>query len=233
MDQNQTAYYFDNAIIPPQFIICGVKLRPYCLGHHLMLKHINSPINSETEAKSMDILDGSYWLFHAIVVCSLTFEENLELMNDDAKLKEVFAQFTKHLQAQIKIEPNWNIYTKLVLFKRYITYHFSMPMYENETKEAEKASGIGWEQGIYTALKQNLGYTESEILNMPFRKLFYEWCSVGEANGCIKVWNKSTLAQYAMSKGLLKTNYNYKTSEQMPEGTTLNDYLKSKGLIGK
>ena len=202
-DQKETAYYFDSALLPPPFTICGVQLRPFCLGHYLILRHVNSPINAEV-AKDVDMIEGIYWLFHAIIVCALTYEENLKLLEDDQLLKETTAKFSDHLMQAMTKEKNWNIHEKLVLFKRYLGYHFSIPMYEQEGKDEGKPTGIDWTQGIYTVLKQDLGYTESEILNMPMRKLFYEWCSVAERNGCIKVFNKTSLMQYAYAKGLLK-----------------------------
>jgi hypothetical protein len=200
---SETAYYFDSALMPPNFVICGVKLRPFCLGHYLILRHLKNPVISE-DIKDVNGIEGIYWILHAIVVCALTYEQNLELLQDDNKLKETFEGFCENFIKLIDTETGWNIHQKLTLFKQYLAYHFSIPMYEEEIKDEAKPTGIDWTQGIYTILKQDLGYTESEILNMAMRKLFYEWCSIGERNGCLKVFSKTSLTQYAVAKGLIK-----------------------------
>jgi hypothetical protein len=170
-------------------------------------------MNSEV-LKDVGIEEGMYWLFHALIVCAQTYEQNIAMLDDEQKLKDTCKQFTDHLIKVMREEPGWNIYAKLLLFKKYLAFHFSIPIYEEENARESKPSGIDWTHGIYTVLKQHLGYSESEILNMPFRKLFYEWCSVAESNGAIKVSNRTSLTQIAIAKGLIKTDFKYNSVVQ-------------------
>ena len=203
MSDNETGYYFDTALIPPQHIVCGVQLKPFCLGHYMILRQLHNPLISDVE-RAVTADEGVYWLFHAIITCALSYEDNLEMMQDDAKFKKICNEFSEHLIQNMADDAKWNIPAKLLLFKKYINNHFSMPMYEVEGKHEGKASGIDWCQNMFNIFKQHMGYTDTEILNMPFRKLFYLYCSYAEENGALKVFNKTTLRQYATAKGLIK-----------------------------
>jgi len=198
-----TAYQFDTAILPPKFTICGVRLLPFCLGHFLLLRQLNNPIIEETP-KEVTFQDGIYWFFNALLICGLSFEDNIELLCDEKLMEKTYHLFTTNLLKNIESEPSWNLFEKLTLFKSYMNYHMDMPLYTEENKPAkDKApSGIDWTQNIYVTFKK-LGYKESEILNMNFRKLFYEWTSHAESEGAITVWNKQNLDQLARAKGLL------------------------------
>ena len=200
MKSSQTAYFYDEALMPPTFTICGMKLRPFCLGHFLILRQLKSPLNGENEIE-VNFTDGIYWLFHALIVCALSYEDNLELLNDDDKFASIFKEFSDKLVKNMELDKNWNIHEKLMLFKQYMAYFMEMPMYTGEGEGSTKApSGTDWCSNIFVIFKSHLGYTESEILNMNFRKLFYEWCNYAEENGAIQVSNKTTLAQHRLAK---------------------------------
>lgn len=125
------------------------------------------------------------------------------MLADDSLHKELLQDFTKNLQKNMKAEKDWNIFSKLALFKEYLNYYMDVPVYneEHETK-APIPSGTDWKQNIFLIFKK-LGYKESDILNMNFKRLFYEWCSYAESEGAIRTWNKQDLTMLARSKGLL------------------------------
>lgn len=203
MHQVNTAYYFDSAILPPVFTICGVELKPFCLGHYIILRQFNSPVAAETEV-AIDRVAGAYWLFHAILVCAQSYEDNLLILKNDQLLEATTEQFNQHLIKQMHNEPGWHIDAKLKLFKEYLNYFMELPMFTEETSKDDGApSGTDWVQNIFVTFKK-MGYTESEILNMNMRKLLYEWCSHAEEQGAIKVFNRGNLQQYLAAKGMLK-----------------------------
>jgi len=197
-----TAYHFDTALLPVIWTICGVQLKPFSLGHFVILKQLKSPMINEQE-RDLGIQEGLYWFFNALLVCALSYEDNLELMQNEAEFEKTYKQFTENLLKNIGQEKDWNIFSKLHMFKQYMSYYMEMPIFDEEGKPSEKSpSGIDWIQNIFVTFKK-LGYDDIEILNMNFRKLFYEWTSYAEGEGAIRVWNKTNLDQLALARGLL------------------------------
>ena len=197
-----TAYKFGNSLIPIDWYICGVKLRPFCLGHYIILEMIDNPLVA-AQIKELPINDILSWFFSALLVCAATYEDNIETLNNDVKHKELFDQFCIHIKNNMDAEKDWNIFSKLKSFKDYFDYYMDVPIYNEEHKSKDKTpSGNDWRTTIYLTFKK-FGYNESEILNMSFKKLFYIWASYAESEGAIKVWNKMDLESLARQKGLI------------------------------
>lgn len=190
-----TAYKYSSALIPINFTICGVVLKPFSMGHMLILESLASPLVS-SEKSNISMEDGIYNFFAALLVCAQSYEDNLITLNNDNLYKETMSQFIYNLMKNIDFDPNWNIYSKLNMFKEYMDYYMDIPFFTEQTDNSNDIpSGTDWKQNIFVVFKK-MGYTESEILNMNFKKLFYEWCSWAESEGGIKVWNKYEVQQY-------------------------------------
>ena len=196
-----TSYRFSNAVLPDKFIICGVELKPFCLGHYILLEHIGNPILNPDPVE-VPKEDGLYWFFMALIVCSFSYEDAVTLLNDEQLFTEISKSFFDNLMKNMDAEKDWNYFTKINLFKNYLQYYTQMPIYNEENASAESmiASGTDWKTNIYLIFKK-MGYDESKILNMNMKKLFFEWCSYAEAEGAIKVWNRVDLEQYKNLKG--------------------------------
>lgn len=193
MRQDVTSYHFADAIMPVDFIVCGVYLRPFSLGSFLLLEQTGNPMMGEA-AVDVSMSDGLYHFFSALLICSTTYEENLKILSDDVLHKKIFDAFTDNLLKNIEIDPQWNIYHKINLFRDYINHHMEIPFYSEENTQKGLASGTDWKQNIFLTFKK-LGYSETEILNMSFKRLFNEWCSWAESEGAIKVLNKWEVKQ--------------------------------------
>ena len=48
-----------------------------------------------------------------------------------------------------------------------------------------------------TLAKNEFGYSDLEIFNMPMKRLFYEWCSSAEKHGAIRVQNTDEMEALA------------------------------------
>jgi len=203
---NEQAFYYDTALLPPTFTVCGVALKPFCLGHFLILRQLGSPMNIEKEMPSnLSGEEGLYYLFHAILVCGMSYEENLELLRDDKSFIKIGKQFSKNLLKNIKQDKNWNILHKFRLFKQYIAYFMDGPAWEELGKASKDSpSGSDWCQGLCSILKMHYNYTDTEIMNMSFRQALYLWTSYAEEQGAVKVMNKSSMNMIAKARGLIK-----------------------------
>jgi hypothetical protein len=192
MSDNTTIYHYTEAILPRSFTICGITLKPFSLGHLLLLERMNNPLIAMTE-ESFDMDVGLSHFFQALCICALTYEDGLKMINDEEFSKEVIEVIQKSIDHNMSIEPNWNIYGKNNIFKEYMQYFFEIPTYSVESRNNEGAStGLDWKIGIWQTFKR-MGYSETEILNMNMRRLFYEWCQYAESEGTIKVVNARTM----------------------------------------
>ena len=189
MPKDFTSYRFSDAVLPDKFVICGVELRPFCLGHFILLEHLNNPILNQ-EATDIALEDGMYWFFLALLVCSFTYDDAVELLNNEDEFKRISDQFFTNLTRNLEVEADWNIFSKMQLFKNYLRYYMDMPIYTEETSaDVTTPSGTDWKQNLFLIFKK-LGYKEKDILNMNMKKMFFEWCSYAEAEGAIKVMNR-------------------------------------------
>ena len=189
--------YFDyvNVIEPKIFTICGIQLKPFSLGHYLLLEKLQNPFLTDNPNFQIDLVNGIYNFYFALIICGHSYEENVELLNNEKELKRICNKISKHIIKVSKKEKGWNIWEKIVMFKQYIRYFSDIPNFTIENQSNSAASGIDWKQNLFTIAKSEWGYTDTEILNMPLSRLFYEWCSFAEKNGSIHVLNHDEMEQ--------------------------------------
>lgn len=192
--EDSTAYSFSSAIFPSDFIVLGIKLRPFSLGSLIILEKYSSPIVSSNEV-DLNLVDGIYNFLFGLVICGQTYEQNLLMLENIELLNNTMKQVTDNMLINMDLEKGWNIFDKMNIFKNYIDYHMDIPIFTEQNENKELPSGTDWKTNIFITFKK-MGYTETEILNMNFKKLFYEWCSWAESEGGIKVWNKYEVQQY-------------------------------------
>jgi hypothetical protein len=160
----------------------------------------NPMIEEKITEASLDV--SLFYFFQALLICAASYEDNMELLNDDEKYKSIFDKFQVNLLKNMEQDKGWNIFSKIKMFKEYLNYYMDVPIYTEERESKPTTpSGTDWKQNIYLTFKK-LGYQESEILNMNFLKLFYEWCSYAEGEGAIKVMNSMDLYQLNRLKGI-------------------------------
>ena len=189
MTDDLTQCRLGDSILMDITTICGVRLRPFCLGHIILLESLGNPLISPTE---MDITlsEGAANFIIALLVCAMTYEDGIEFLTNDKILGKILINFCDNLSKNIEADKNWNLFDKLNLFQKYMATHLDMPFYETITKSATSSpSGSDWKSSIFTIFKKN-GYTESEILNMNLKKLFLTWVSFAEEAGTVKMLNK-------------------------------------------
>jgi signal transduction histidine kinase len=199
---NRSPFSYNEAINPRQFIICSLELRPFCLGHYILLEQIQSPFITDDPNASAEMGEGLAHFLMCLLVCSQTYEDNVKMLNDWKMLTVATKALQKNLFKSMKKDKQWNIYHKLALFKDYIRFFTEMPIFQVEQQSDRVPSGIDWKQNLFTIAKNEWGYTDAEILNMPLRRLFFEWCSYAEKGGGIRVQNSEEMdnLEYMMGK---------------------------------
>lgn len=198
MTNELTTTKYEDAICPKVFDVAGWTLAPFCLGHYILLKKIKSPVvmdNAGGETLSVDTFSLSQEeqtkkledFFTAVMICAVDYPLASKALRDDDLLTKVAKNFMDVAMKDMQ-RPNWNYPREFYVFKQYLKYYFNIPPFRSLSKAASKPSGTDWKQNIFIIFKK-LGYTESEILCMPFNKLFLEWTSEGEANAKLHVFN--------------------------------------------
>lgn len=115
------------------------------------------------------------------------------MFEDDAYFKEVLAVFEEGIAKYIKKTDGWNIYMEIVAVKEYLDYYInSMPNF-SEKGPPSNPSGLDWKANLYAIMKNEYGYSESEIMNMSLRRLYAEWVTFAAKNGAIEVKSKQQL----------------------------------------
>lgn len=189
-----TSYFYSNAILPKKFTICGVELKPFSMGHLMLLEHTGNPI-VDLNIQKVSLNDSIYYFFHALLICALDYEDNLKIFDDSSEYDKYAKTFITNLYKNMEVDKHWNVVDKLLLFEKYISYYMDMPLYTEEgTGDTGIPSGSDWKQNLFLIFKK-LGYTDKEILNMNFKQLFYIWSSYAESEGAIKVMNKFDIQQ--------------------------------------
>ncbi len=192
MDE-MTQCNYGSALLPKDRTICGVRLKPFCFGHLILLEETNNPLIAKDEIP-VGYSEGVFRLYQALLVCALSYEDGLELLSNKDKWIREWKRFEKNLVKNMDIEKDWNILAKVNLFKNYMNYYLDLPAYEiiqGGSNSTSSKSGTDWKNAIKVIFKK-LSYSESEILNMNMKQLFQEWTSYMECEGSIKVFNKFT-----------------------------------------
>ena len=199
MDDTKT-YSFAETLIAPEHIICSVQLRPFSLGHWIVLENYSSPLLSD-QLYPDDISNDStenynHCLRHILLfifVCSHNYEDNLRLI-DDKEFYEISREaFEKHICEYIKHTKGWNIFHEINKIKEYLNYYINSMPHFVERGTPSQPSGIDWKSNLYAILKNEYGYLQNEIMDMSMRRIYSEWVSFAVKNGAIEVKTKQQL----------------------------------------
>lgn len=178
------------AILPDPYRILGVKLRPYSLGSYFLMQRFDVAFVSEDSNKEGGVPD----LLLAIAICSRTFEEFLEFINDEEEFYKWSRDWGKQVEKMMKKDKDFNMLYKFMDFEKYMKDGITIPKYfEGEQAEEGSVSGAHWTHSVLSVLTANLGYTHSEALNMSLSKAladYFKWC---ESQGMVHLMTDDEL----------------------------------------
>jgi len=170
-----TAFAQATDTVPEPCFILGTSLRPFCLGHHLLLKKLDLPFAGRPRASA-----GFDQIQIGIVICGQRYEETLEQLLTGT-WEKIFDQW----QAEVKKRsPSKAVIREAeILFRAYLEDGYRQPpIWQGEA--GHKVSVILSTPWVL-ALKNRLvmaGYAESEVLNGYLPGRWYDYYSVLELN---------------------------------------------------
>jgi hypothetical protein len=194
MDNTTRTYSFAEALITPEHVVCSVSLRPFSLGHWTFLDQCESPLLSAElypeEVSSDPNENYKNCIRHIllfVIICAHTFEDCKRMVDDAKFFEETKALIEANMCKYIKNTASWNIFIEVNKVREYLNYYIkSMPEFV-EKGPPTPPSGIDWMQNLYAVMKNEYGYSESQIMNMSMRRMYSEWVTFAAKNGAVEV----------------------------------------------
>jgi hypothetical protein len=194
------SFSFSEALITPEHAVFNVILKPFSLGHWVFLDSYQSPLLQAEEYPEEISNDPSenyrncirhMMLF--VLTCSHSYEDNKRLIEDVEFFNQTKVIMEENLSKYIHRNKNWNIFEEVNKVRNYLDYYINSMPHFVETGNPSPPSGIDWMQSLYAVMKNEYGYTESQIMNMSMRRIYSEWVAFAAKNGTITVKTKQQL----------------------------------------
>lgn len=177
---------FASALLsPPQPVCIGVRLRPFSLGHKLLLQDMDSAFVTGR-------FPGHEDLIAAACVCAHTWEENLRLR--ESRLRRWLLLKTWGLLAG-----KFDIIAATATLLYYVRSSDYFPETEPPPRNSCRELSSPYEARLYLLLR-GLGFSESEAMNMPLAAANLLYASEGETEGKIQLVHERTHAVIRAAK---------------------------------
>lgn len=162
------------AAVPEPYQVLGLRLKPFTLGHHILLRRFGCAFvaDAETEVTKGDLLLGC-------LICSMWNAEFLEFMDDPEHAAKIIKWGEQCGQ--------FNFAEKCQLFQDYLKASFQEPSF-TIVGEGGDTSG-DWSQNLKLAMMIKLGHTEEAVLNTPLASLMSDYFRCAEIDGLIRIQN--------------------------------------------
>lgn len=168
------------AIVPEPCFIFGTPLRPFSLGHHLLLMRMGLPFAGKpmAPAEMEQIQIG-------IAICGQTYDETLEQFLT-CQWQRVFARWKRDVCGRGFFRRTFSkrvLKEAETLFRAYLQDGYEQPpIWKGGKREnAQVAISVPWPLLLKNRLVM-AGYMERDVLNGYLPKLWYDYYSVVEIN---------------------------------------------------
>lgn len=184
------------AALPDRHTVLGVPLRPFAIGHQLLLERIGSPFAYCEPAKAED-------LFIGLLVCSQSHAEAAETLNSP-ELPAIVSGFTKAILRAASKPPRWwqrrlpvDLAAKLAAFEAYLAAARAIPEFEwNDDPNSELVTlGSHPLHVLKITLMSKLHFTEEQALNCPYALAHWNHATLNELTGKLSLIDRQERAQ--------------------------------------
>lgn len=200
-----SAAWFEAAHPAPNVVCLGLRLRPYCLGHQILLRLQDSPLAGEEPPIALfeDPIKAFQELAYGVVICAQSYEAGLRSVRSRFVLP-AFARVWA-LLIRSRVSPR----RELIKFHRYRTEAMWFPETNSPLKTRSLASP--WEFRLLASLQQLFGKSESEALNMPLSRATALYTAWLEHERKLELWGEDDEALFGAldrfeKDGLLPTS---------------------------
>lgn len=178
------------SLIPEFYSLLGVKLRPFSLGHIFLMRRFGCKFSAD-DPNTMGGIDD---LLLGIAICCRSYEGFLEFIDDPVEFNKWCKKWGKYIKKHVRKNKNFNLIKQFHLFKEYMKSGIIIPKYwETQNTESSMESGSHWTQSVYNVLISDLGYNQTDALNIPVSKALNEYYKHLEKNGIINLMSDEEL----------------------------------------
>ena len=181
------------ATVPEPCSILGTALRPFCLGHHLLLKRLELPF------AGIAMADASWEEIQVgIAICGQEwFESREQLLN--GSWPRVFARWQRELEGRW-----WNrrrnssatLAEAVALFRAYLADGYKrVPLWEDLNVKTGIELSAPWELVVKNKLIQN-GHSEDDVMRQYLPSAWYDYYTIGELNAANRCENPANWKPY-------------------------------------
>ncbi len=178
---------YADAIIPTPYTILGVGLKPFSIGHYLLMARFNCAFATDTDtvASIPDLLLG-------LCICSRSYEDFLAFIEDEKGMAAWLDKWGRVIRKQCK--QGEEMFEKFYLFKQYMAQGTVIPKYWNEEGADDgRQSGAHWSQNVLNVLVSECGYSQSEAFNAPLARAFADFFKFAERNGLLTLMSEEEI----------------------------------------
>lgn len=189
----------------PEPVRClGLTLKPYSLGHSLLLqRHGNGFL----------VGDGDYGdLISGVLICSQSWEEFQSAWLQINKYPKL-SFWGMFLRVWGFLARRYDVIAEAEKFKQYVKAGSYWPDVNPPT--AGKKMVCPWENRLKLSLMKEMKLTESEVLNRPLAQSHIDFCTIGEMNGVLEMFSEE-------NEAFLNFHKNRIAQEQSGENKSLN-----------
>lgn len=166
---------FYHAAIPEPFTILKLRLRPYSLGHIILLHRVESAFVLGGGVHAEDLIT-------SVFICSQTYEEALRAL-DNPKLPKFMRRWERRLG-------HFDFALKTKEFADYIQAHSQSPLFKYEVGKT-KPNACPLVQSVKIALLSETNLTETEILNRCWSLCLWDFITLLSRAGKVDIMEPS------------------------------------------
>ena len=180
------------AAVPEPVTLLGLRLRPFSLGHVVLLNRIESAFVLGGQPDFND-------LAASVFICSQTYSDGLASF-DNPELPRFMAEWAAKLMGVswltrlgLKNPKIIDFPAKCAEFAKYIEDGSRMPTYDYNPEEVRSMECTGI-QLVKTTLLSEMNFTEAELLDRPWGLCLWDYVTLKAIKGQVRIWEKDTIA---------------------------------------
>lgn len=177
------------AQFPERYVVLGLELKPFCLGHHCLLHRINSPLIDD---KKRDVYGRDVLV--ATALCSFTWEEGQTFLEDVDGAETQLAILNARSAGQ-------DLSQKGDLLMQYMVDGSRRPDFTiDEGGTGGPTIWNPWQQRMRVRLMRDLRLSESEVMNRPLTLNWWDYLTLCELDGSLRICTeeeKALVTQFA------------------------------------
>jgi hypothetical protein len=184
-------------------LLLGVKLRPLSLGavihlqdkESIFISPVKTPLLATDHKQSLaNLTNVVNELIVALTICSLTYEEFNDLLNDHLwvddeqeyiSMTEYMDRWNESVKTLLKND-SVNIIQSINMFNKYLENGYKKPECESVNQGGpDIINTCDWMTTLVETLTTEKNITTKEVLDQPLKLTFLQFYKIGEKNGCI------------------------------------------------